>query len=75
MSSITRHQNTDIRGLTGGLKPLRRLPGIWLRRSQERSRLRREVGRDADRIQRLELDIGVPRGTLGREMDKYFWQP
>lgn len=75
MDSITRHQNTRIKELTGVLEPLLRLPSIWLRRSQERSRLRREVGRDADRILRLELDIGLPKGTLGREMDKFFWQP
>lgn len=75
MDSITRHQNTGLGELTGGFEPLLRLPGICIQRSLQRSRLRREVGCDADRIQRLELDIGLPKGTLGREMDKYFWQP
>ncbi len=75
MNSITRHQNTGISELKGSLAPLLRLPGIWLQRSQARRRIRKEVGCDTDRIQRLELDIGLPRGTLLREMDKYFWQP
>lgn len=75
MDSITRHHNTDLGELTGSLEPILHLPGIWLRRAQQRSRLRREVGCDTDRIQRLELDIGLPKGSLQREMDKYFWQP
>jgi hypothetical protein len=50
------------------------LPGAWLRRSAERRRLRREVGYDRTRIERLELDIGVPSDTLKAEMEKFFWQ-
>lgn len=50
------------------------VPGTWIRRSAERRRLRREIGSDPDRIQRLEADIGLPQGTLASEMGKFFWQ-
>ena len=75
METITRHQNTGIGEFTGGAPALLQLPRVWLQRAYGRHRLRQEVGCDADRIQRLELDIGLPSGTLTREMDKYFWQP
>lgn len=58
---------------TGGIDTLLRLPAVWLRRAGQRQQLRREIGSDPERLQRLELDIGLPPGTLRREMAKPFW--
>lgn len=55
------------------VKSLVRLPGVWLRRAGQRQQLRREIGTDPERLRRLELDIGLPPGTLHREMTKPFW--
>ncbi|MEX2330103.1 MAG: hypothetical protein WD623_04655 [Marinobacter sp.] len=59
---------------SGSFRSIQHLAGVWLRRSRERRRLRQDVGYDADRIQRLELDIGLPKGSLEKEMTKSFWQ-
>lgn len=56
-----------------GVGALLKLPALWLRRAAQRQQLRREIGSDPERLQRLELDIGLPAGTLQREMAKPFW--